>query len=164
MLHANLLHKVFLLPMAFFDTNPSGRIINRCGKDINVIDESLPSNLGILLTTMCRVLGTVFIISMTTPVILAAFVPLGVIYLLIQVQSYFPLLSGGLRGLSFAKYTLHRLSAHYQNVSTQINEVLNKVTITDRWTSLNKLGYELMIWGSFNIEIMTNVACDSAIV
>lgn len=41
-LHSNMFHCLLLAPMRFFDTNPSGRILNRFSKDMGAIDEFLP--------------------------------------------------------------------------------------------------------------------------
>ncbi|KAK9869796.1 hypothetical protein WA026_003528 [Henosepilachna vigintioctopunctata] len=41
-LHNNMFVKIVKAPMRFFNTNPSGRILNRFSKDIGSIDEVLP--------------------------------------------------------------------------------------------------------------------------
>lgn len=41
-LHDNLLHQTMRLPMAFFDTTPLGRIVNRFSRDVDVVDNILP--------------------------------------------------------------------------------------------------------------------------
>lgn len=41
-LHNSMFENVIKAPMRFFDTNPSGRILNRFSKDIGNIDEWLP--------------------------------------------------------------------------------------------------------------------------
>ncbi|CAG9833837.1 unnamed protein product [Diabrotica balteata] len=41
-LHSSIFHTLLKAPMRFFDTNPSGRILNRFSKDMGAIDEVLP--------------------------------------------------------------------------------------------------------------------------
>lgn len=41
-LHNKMFHSLLQVPMRFFDTNPSGRILNRFSRDIGGIDELLP--------------------------------------------------------------------------------------------------------------------------
>ena len=41
-LHNRMLHRLVHAPICFFDTNPSGRILNRFSKDIGFLDEQLP--------------------------------------------------------------------------------------------------------------------------
>lgn len=85
-LHSALLIRVFRLPVVFFDTTPIGRIVNRFGKDVDTIDINIPSNVEMFLGCLIKVIGTIIVISITTPFILIAAVPLAVLYFLIQVQ------------------------------------------------------------------------------
>lgn len=41
-LHYTIFNKLLTAPMRFFDTNPSGRVLNRFSKDMGAIDEVLP--------------------------------------------------------------------------------------------------------------------------
>ena len=41
-LHDKMVTRLVQAPVLFFDTNPAGRILNRCSKDIGAIDELLP--------------------------------------------------------------------------------------------------------------------------
>lgn len=41
-LHSRMFHALLQTPMRFFDTNPSGRVLNRFSKDMGAIDEVLP--------------------------------------------------------------------------------------------------------------------------
>lgn len=45
-LHNALLDRVLRLPVSFFDTNPSGRIINRFSRDTEIMDSVLPLSLS----------------------------------------------------------------------------------------------------------------------
>lgn len=41
-IHKKMFHCLLKSPMRFFDTNPSGRVLNRFSKDMGAIDEVLP--------------------------------------------------------------------------------------------------------------------------
>lgn len=41
-LHNRMFANVLKAPMSFFDSNPSGRILNRFSKDVGAVDEVLP--------------------------------------------------------------------------------------------------------------------------
>lgn len=45
-LHSTVFSKIILSSMYFFNTNPSGRILNRFSKDMGIIDEALPISLA----------------------------------------------------------------------------------------------------------------------
>jgi ABC-type multidrug transport system fused ATPase/permease subunit len=55
-LHDRLLDKVLSLPMSFFDTQPSGRLISRFSKDVQSTDLTLP---GLMLGLSDCIIGTI---------------------------------------------------------------------------------------------------------
>ncbi|VDI08555.1 Hypothetical predicted protein [Mytilus galloprovincialis] len=83
-LHKLMLDTILHVPGRFFDTNPSGRIINRFSNDMGQVDQKLPNILdnflGCLFTTLCAVIVN----SITTPYFLLAAIPLFILYYLIQ--------------------------------------------------------------------------------
>nr|CAH7713752.1 unnamed protein product [Callosobruchus chinensis] len=83
-IHRQLLHNVMRLPCAFFDITPVGRILGRFSQDINGVDMRLPNAFQMLLSTLVRVTGTIFVISFTTPLFIAVIVPVGIVYIGIQ--------------------------------------------------------------------------------
>jgi ABC-type multidrug transport system fused ATPase/permease subunit len=74
--------------MWFFDTTPIGRIVNRAGKDMDVIDNIVPVNMHMFLMCLLHVIGTIIVISMGTPIFLAVCVPLFALYVLVQVLQF----------------------------------------------------------------------------
>lgn len=83
-LRCSFMRQVLRAPMAFFDTTPVGRILNRFSKDIYTVDEQLPATLRMFLNTLFSSLGIVVVISFVTPWFLCAFIPLGKIYHAVQ--------------------------------------------------------------------------------
>ena len=86
LIHTRLLVNILRLPMSFFDTTPSGRILNRFSKDIYTIDEIVPRSVSMFLTTFLAVISTIFVISFATPLFMVVILPLVVFYVLIQVR------------------------------------------------------------------------------
>ncbi|KAL0104455.1 hypothetical protein PUN28_017289 [Cardiocondyla obscurior] len=83
-LHSELLFSVLRSPLGFFDTTPSGRILNRFGKDIDVIDNVLPPSIRAWLFCLASVIATLVVISYSTPIFIVVILPIGAIYYFIQ--------------------------------------------------------------------------------
>ncbi|KAF9201818.1 Multidrug resistance-associated protein 1 [Haplosporangium sp. Z 27] len=66
-IHYNLLDKILHLPIAFFDTTPLGRIINRFSSDIMAVDIRVPSKLSDVLLFGISVTSTLILIIFTIP-------------------------------------------------------------------------------------------------
>lgn len=56
-LHNRMLARVLRAPMAFFDTTPLGRIVNRFSKDVLTIDEKIPASTRSFMNTFMQVAG-----------------------------------------------------------------------------------------------------------
>ncbi|XP_050673788.1 multidrug resistance-associated protein 1 isoform X2 [Leptidea sinapis] len=84
-LHSQLLSSVLHAPsIGFFDCTPTGRVLNRFSKDVDVLDNTLPMTLRGWTACFFGVLGTLFVISMSTPTFMAVVLPIGVVYYVIQ--------------------------------------------------------------------------------
>ena len=83
-LHNNMLANVLRAPMAFFDTNPKGRIVNRFAKDVDYVDRQIPMTFGALIRLSFQVLGTVFVICFNSPIFIAVIIPLSFAYVFLQ--------------------------------------------------------------------------------
>ena len=84
-LHHRMLSAVLRAPLAFFETTPAGRILNRFSRDIETVDTLLPELMESWLVSAFDVLATVAILLYSTPIFLAIAVPLTVLYYFAQV-------------------------------------------------------------------------------
>uniref|UniRef100_UPI00398F13F5 ATP-binding cassette sub-family C member 3-like isoform X3 n=1 Tax=Pristiophorus japonicus TaxID=55135 RepID=UPI00398F13F5 len=83
-LHARLLDNKLHTPQAFFDTTPIGRIINRFGKDVHVIDEVIPLTFQMFLATFFNSLSTMLVVMVSTPWFTLLILPLAIVYFFVQ--------------------------------------------------------------------------------
>lgn len=66
--------------VGFFDTTPTGRVLNRFSSDVYGVDDSLPFVLNILLATVFNLLGALLLMSSALPWVLLALPPLALFY------------------------------------------------------------------------------------
>ncbi len=84
LMHKSMLDRVLKGPMAFFDTTPLGRIVNRFAKDCDVCDNTLPMNLRQWLNTFANFIGTIILIMTVVPIFGAVIVPVAFIFFFVQ--------------------------------------------------------------------------------
>lgn len=90
-LHDAAFAHVLKAPLSFFDSNPSGRIINRLSKDIGILDDLLPATLFDFLSAFATVLAIVVLVVVINPWVLISLPPL--LIALHLLQSYYILSS-----------------------------------------------------------------------
>nr|XP_010972089.1 ATP-binding cassette sub-family C member 10 isoform X2 [Camelus bactrianus] len=83
-LHRRLLHHVFQAPVTFFDSTPTGRVLNRFSSDVACADDSLPFILNILLANTAGLLGLLTVLGSGLPWLLLLLPPLSIIYYCMQ--------------------------------------------------------------------------------
>ncbi|PVD27626.1 hypothetical protein C0Q70_12792 [Pomacea canaliculata] len=162
-LHSRLLASVLRAPMVFFDTTPVGRIINRFSRDIDTIDNILPSNTQESVSNGAMVLVTIIVISISTPLFIFLVIPVIILYFLIQ-TFYIPTS----RQLKRMESVTHSpIYVHfsetisggatiraYRAVDRFIEEIKRRV---DRNQSLCFTSLSAHRWMTMNLEIITNL-------
>lgn len=87
-LHTDLLRSVLSAPIAFFDTTPLGRILNRFSSDMLVIDENLSQTWNQILNSYFQCIGALAAVAGSTKgTFVALLVPLTAVY--VRLENYF---------------------------------------------------------------------------
>eukprot|EP00879_Flechtneria_rotunda_P017481 GHRR01018328.1.p1 GENE.GHRR01018328.1~~GHRR01018328.1.p1 ORF type:complete len:1541 (+),score=583.94 GHRR01018328.1:446-5068(+) len=75
-IHNGMLHRVLRAPLAFFHTNPAGRVLNRFSNDQGRVDDVLPLVMFDVLQTGFVCLGAFVLVAIAVPFILPIFAAL----------------------------------------------------------------------------------------
>jgi ATP-binding cassette subfamily C (CFTR/MRP) protein 1 len=83
-LHTDLMNHILSSTMAWFDTTPTGRIINRFSKDIDEVDLMIPMHVKDILNQVFAVIASILVIVYANPIILVVVVPMIAIFFIVQ--------------------------------------------------------------------------------
>ncbi|PWN48566.1 putative YCF1 [Violaceomyces palustris] len=78
--HDDMFNSVLRSPLQWFESTPTGRLLNLFSRDVNVIDEILPRVVHGLARTMIVVLGVLLVVAYSVPPFLIAVIPLSFAY------------------------------------------------------------------------------------
>ncbi|KPA78918.1 putative mitochondrial multidrug resistance protein E [Leptomonas pyrrhocoris] len=79
-IHDELLRSVSSGTMAFFDTTPLGRIVNRFSKDLNLLDDRQQENLVAVLDLTCNLVSYLCVVLVTELLAIVPMVPCAYLY------------------------------------------------------------------------------------
>uniref|UniRef100_A0A672T7S4 ABC-type glutathione-S-conjugate transporter n=1 Tax=Sinocyclocheilus grahami TaxID=75366 RepID=A0A672T7S4_SINGR len=83
-LHLELLNNVLHSPMSFFESTPSGNLLNRFAKEIDAIDNMIPDGLKMMLGYFFKLMEVCIIVLMATPFAAVIILPMAFLYGFIQ--------------------------------------------------------------------------------
>lgn len=82
-LHDRMIAAVLYAPMRFFDSNSSGRILNRMSSDMGLIDDSLPPKIVDAVGNLISIFGALVVIIVVNPTTMATLLGILFVYVLV---------------------------------------------------------------------------------
>ncbi|NXJ48792.1 MRP7 protein, partial [Spizaetus tyrannus] len=136
-IHNRLLQRALKATVTFFDTTPTGRILNRFSSDLYCVDDSLPFILNIFLANMYGLLGMLVIITYGLPWIGLVLLPLAALYF--SIQRYYRRTSRELKRLY--SVTLSPVYTHFSETLSGLSSI-RAMRATQRFELENQLHLE----------------------
>ncbi|NXV50160.1 MRP7 protein, partial [Uria aalge] len=136
-IHNRLLQRALKATVTFFDTTPTGRILNRFSSDLYCVDDSLPFILNIFLANMYGLLGMLVIITYGLPWIGLVLLPLAALYF--SIQRYYRRTSRELKRLY--SVTLSPIYTHFSETLSGLSSI-RAMRATQRFELENQLHLE----------------------
>ncbi|CAJ0933836.1 unnamed protein product, partial [Mesorhabditis belari] len=161
-IHYPFLHAVLRSPMAFFDTTPIGRILNRFSKDLDSIDNKSPKSLSEILQRVADVVSNAIRICLAIPpllVLIAPFFLLNFLYLRFYLRGARQLnrLSSLQRSLLIAKFRETIQGVTSIRVFKMVNsEIAEFSRFVDGVTICNFASFGSSRWLEIRLELLSN--------
>ncbi|XP_042240635.1 multidrug resistance-associated protein 5-like isoform X3 [Homarus americanus] len=83
-MHNQVFMKIFRSPMSFFDTTPSGRIINLFSRDMDEVDVRVPMTVETFLQNICLIASSLIFVCLVFPHFLPILLLLAILFLYIR--------------------------------------------------------------------------------
>ena len=84
-MHKAMLDAVVRSSLRFFESTPTGRILNRFSKDVEASEGAIPESIRELIYQLLAMLSVLVVICSATPFFLLALVPIAAMFILVQV-------------------------------------------------------------------------------
>ena len=86
-IHNAMLNSVVRIGVRFFESTPTGRILNRFTRDIDATEGSIPESIRELIFALLAMTSILTVITSVTPYFLFALVPIVILFVLVQVRT-----------------------------------------------------------------------------
>jgi ABC-type multidrug transport system fused ATPase/permease subunit len=86
--HESLLYSILRCGMHFFESTPTGRILNRLAKDIEATENKIPEQFRAFMNQLFNCLSVIVVIIIASPFLLVFLLPIMAIYFFIQVRHF----------------------------------------------------------------------------
>ncbi|XP_048103810.1 multidrug resistance-associated protein 1 [Alosa alosa] len=161
-LHMDLLNNVLHSPMSFFETTPSGNLLNRFAKEIDAIDCMIPEGLKMMLNYFFKLMEVCIIVLLATPFAAVIILPLAILYAF--VQSFYVATSCQLRRLEAVSrspiYTHFNETVQGASVIRAFGEQSRFIQQANHRVDLNQTAYFPRFvatrWLAVNLEFLGN--------
>ncbi|CAL5382544.1 unnamed protein product [Camellia sinensis] len=161
-LFTNMLRSVLHAPMSFFDSTPTGRILNRASTDQSVVDLEMANRLGWCAFSIIQLLGTIAVMSQVAWEVFAIFIPVTAICIWYQ-RYYIPTARelGRLSGIQLAPI-LHHFGESLSGAATirafdQKDRFIDKnLSLIDNHSRSWFHNVSAMEWLSFRLNQLSN--------
>ncbi|KAH1086518.1 hypothetical protein AAZX31_07G115200 [Glycine max] len=161
-LFTKMLHSVLRAPMAFFDSTPTGRILNRASTDQSVLDLEMANRIGWCAFSIIQILGTIAVMCQVAWQVFVIFIPVTAVC--IWYQRYYTPTARELARLAQIQITpiLHHFSeslagaASIRAFDQEGRFIYTNLLLVDGFSRPWFHNVSAMEWLSFRLNLLSN--------
>ncbi|XP_022981345.1 ABC transporter C family member 3-like [Cucurbita maxima] len=169
-LFAKMNTSIFRAPMSFFDSTPSGRILNRASTDQSAIDMDIPFRIGAFCFNMIQLMGIIAVMSQVAWQVFIIFIP--VMALCIWYEQYYISAARELaRLIGVCKAPVIQLFSETISGSTTIRSFEQEsrfqdtnMKLTDAYSRPKFHNAAAMEWLCFRLDMLSSITFASSLI